>query len=156
MATARFVLDRNFTFNVRHTRGSINRLGGVIRRRTDLIARTVRRTAAAEAESAALRQQEAKTAHASAGFGESTRESYQQTKATAWAMRAYSESIMAVMRGVRDGERETLGRVLVNYPGATAIEFGGADPVVVLGNSTEHLQHAPQGLLRRAVAEVRA
>lgn len=145
-----FVLDDDFAENLAHTRGTLNPVGDVVRRRTDIIRNRARRAALKEAAAARANQRQAGAKDERYGKT-GGRTIYAAAKAEAWSLEAYAESIYGEMRGVEHGEDSTTGRVVAAYPGAEAIEFGGYDPAVVQGNTDTHVIHPPRAILRRAV-----
>jgi len=140
-----FQLDKNFLSNLAHTRGTLNPIGNVVRRRTDDIARKARGIAIRE--SAEARRE----SESSGGYSDSARKRSGELRALWWAMKVYADSIRPTMHGIEDGEDSTTGRVTAYYGGATAIEFGGSDPEVVVRDGPDHPTHRAHGILRRAV-----
>jgi hypothetical protein len=144
-----FQLDKGFEYNLAHTRGTLNPIGNVVRRKTDQIARKAKALAQVEAKAATELE-----AHAAASkYRTSGRRPYAEMKGLAWALQTYADAIYPTMRGADDGEDSTTGRVVAMYSGSEAIEFGGVDTNIELGNTGEYLDVQAHAILRRAVNE---
>ena len=143
-----FVFDPTFDRNLRHTRGSLNPVGDVIRRTTNDIARTARSAAGLAALNARVREE---TSSPATRYTAAGRRAQDEARAAAWAFTAYAEDLQPIMLGESNGVRTTEGRVVGYYPGSSAIEFGGPDPAVTLGSTGEHLVHTAHGILRTAL-----
>lgn len=143
-----FRFDPDWVENLAHTRGTLNPVGDRVRTVTDKIAAKAKAQANRDAREAANREKSAE-AHRYQTSGRST---YQEAKAEAWALKAYADSIHAEMAGAEQGEDSTTGKVVSYYPGAVAIEFGGQDIAVKLGDDGPNLLHTAHGTLRRAVS----
>ena len=141
-----FVFDPMFDRNLRHTRGSLNPVGNVVRRRTDEIAAVARERARLLALNARVAQDTVSNRYTTTG-----RQNEDRARALAWALEAYAEDVQAIMLGEPDGVATTEGRVVAYYSGSAAIEFGGRDPNVELGNTGEYLRHTPHAILRSAL-----
>jgi hypothetical protein len=144
-----FQLDPKWSENLAHTRGSLNPIGNVVRTKTDQIARRAKTLAQAEARAATELEAHA----ASHKYNRSGRQPYLEMKGLAWALKTYADAIYPTMRGAHEGEDSTTGRVTAYYSGSEAIEFGGVDPNIELGDTGEHLQVQAHAVLRRAVSE---
>jgi metal-dependent amidase/aminoacylase/carboxypeptidase family protein len=142
-----FVFDKDWVENLAHTRGTLNPVGDKVRTTTDKIAKRAQALAKQAAREAATREESAATRR----YTNSGRSSYQEAKAEAWALDAYADSVHPEMAGEQQGEDSTTGKVVSYYPGAVAIEFGGQDIAVKLGDDGPQLLHTAHGILRRAV-----
>lgn len=139
----KFEFDPEFEDNLLHFRGSLNRLGNVVRKKTDEIAKNV----------VSIVDQEARfweeTRDRFAGkYSKSQRANYYHAKAMAYSLRKYQHLIAPIMAA---GESEDYGMVIAGHAASVQAEFGGADNRILLGKDNERLVYPAYRFLRRGL-----